>query len=102
MTAVLNQIYRNPQSGSYAVQLTDYYVPYTGTGVADTFLLPSASIYTGTTQQFYIFKNVGGGSISLITAGADTIEKFYSTYPLFSRGTIVRVVSDGVSNWEIT
>ena len=96
---MLNQIYRNPQSGSYVIELTDYYIPYTGSGVA-TFLLPPANLYVGTTQQYYIFKGVGSGSVLLLTAGADTIEGFPGSYSI-NQGSIVHIVSDGVSNWEL-
>ena len=100
MTAVQNQMYRNPQSGSYVIQLTDYYIAYTGTGVSHTFLLPSASLYSGTTQQTYLCKNVGVGTVTLITQGSDTIESSNSSL-IVSPGNSVRVVSDGISNWEL-
>jgi hypothetical protein len=82
------------------IQLTDYYVPYLGSGVADTFLLPAAALYAGTSQQTYIFKNVGTGNVSLIAEGADTIELIYNSLPI-GPGSNVQVVSDGISNWEL-
>lgn len=90
-------INRNVQASAYAVLATDQYVVASANA---TFTLPKASaVLPG---QEFLFGVTTNGSITATVARAsgDTIGGAAGNLTVTSTTGQVRVISDGVSNWE--
>lgn len=89
-------VLRNPQSGNYTILSSDQYVVATVT--AKTFTLPAASAVPAGWNV--IIGTIGGISLTVARASGDTIGSAAGNLTLATTSAQVRLVSDGVSNWE--
>jgi hypothetical protein len=93
-----------PGSYPYTILLTDYYVATSTGGSGRSVLLPKAST-VGAGHIVTVKDRTGGGSVNNMTVTPDatipdTIETGVAK-ALKTNFGVVRLISDGVSNWEI-
>lgn len=85
------------------VRSTDYFLALPTNSLAFTITLPAANAIEG---RILIFKdedwNADVNNITITPAGADTIDFIAGSLVLTQEGASVTLISNGVSNWEVS